>query len=104
MLRFLDSQYPVIVEYKELEKATEAINCSPQKLARVLAYLKEKGFIEGYVDDFSDLLPEWITLRINARGIDHLEELKENIRLKVEETEKEVGFKFYSRKQEKKDT
>lgn len=109
VLRFLDSRYPAEMQYEWLEKIMETkVNCFPRELARVLAYFEEKQFVEGKrTRSFGDLFPKWITVKITANGIDYLEKLEESIRLKVEETEKEMGFKPYSQKQggkEKKDT
>jgi len=103
MLRLLDSRYPAKVEYKELEQVTEAIDCSPQRLARVLAYLKEKEFVEGVtVEAFGDEYPEWLTVKITAEGIDYLGQLEEGIKEQVEKKEREIGFQPYSQQQEKK--
>jgi len=103
VLRFLDSRYPARIEYKELEKVMEVIDCSPRRLARVLAYLKEKEFVEGVTAEaFGDEYPEWLTVKITAEGIDYLEQLEEDIREQVEKKEREIGFQPYSQQQEKK--
>lgn len=102
-LRFLDSRYPTKVEYNELEKVMEAIDCSPRRLARVLAYLGEKEFVEGVTKQaFQDEYLEWVTVKITAEGIDYLEQLEEEIREQVEKKETEIGFQPYSRQQGKK--
>ena len=103
ILRFLDSRYPAKVEYNDLEKVMEAIDCSPRRLARVLAYLREKEFIEGVLKQaFQDEYLEWVTVKITAEGIDYLEQLEEKIREQVEKKEREIGFQPYSQQQEKK--
>jgi len=104
ILRFLDSQYPAKVDYEGLEQVMERVNCSSREVTRVLAYLKEKKFLEGVWADSDDigLLPGWLSVKITAEGIDYLESLEEKIRLEVEEKEREAGFDGYRQQQEKK--
>lgn len=101
VLRFLYSCSPAQVLYKDLEKIIkEKANCSPQKLKRVLAYQREKTYIEGEWDNVFP--PPNVTryglpykvVKITAKGIHHLEKLEQEIRLELEKEEKErnIGY------------
>lgn len=98
VLRILDSQYPLPMQYKALEKLMEMkANCFPRELARVITYLEEKEYVKGLSsDDFDNLLPTWINVKITVEGIDYLESLEEEIKLEVEKKEKELGIGFQS--------
>lgn len=104
MLRFLDSLYPNLIYFKELKMGMGGViqGFSQKIISRVLSYLKEKGYIEGkYVAEVGNKDPEWFTVKITAEGIDHLEQLEDDIRLQVEEAERQIGFRPYSQQQKK---
>lgn len=101
VLRFLDSEYPAEVHY--LEEEMGKASCTSRRLARILTYLREKGYVEGSCGKAyaTGLTPRWITVKITAKGIDYLDEARENIKLEVEEKEREIGFRPYSQQRKK---
>jgi len=95
VLRRLNCKYPDAMDYKALRALMKAkANCSPRELIRALTYLNEKSYVEGTLVHLgaASFYSVQSGVRITAEGIDYLEKLEEDVKLKIEEKEKEIGF------------